>query len=278
MKALKITAYCTGLLAALMVVFTISYYRMNREDISDEIVSEPVNQGFEIVDTIIDTPVPTATTTPTPVPTPTPFLKPVPFVSEYSEGVEKGNVRYVSQLNDVENNGWGKYSWKAGMECTTACISMALSYLGIDAGPEEILDYSSRTVIRSCYGIDDIEISPLSASALQAEDGYKVLKEMMDVYMNDRNHIWSPVVLYISGNGHNHALLVIGKDNGDYLVLDPTPADIHRIQINESGEITTLEEDYLIRYTNDGNSPAYINTLGQWELITDAIDSEGDSK
>lgn len=278
MKALKITAYCTGLLAALMVVFTISYYRMNREDISDEIVSEPVNQGFEIVDTIIDTPVPTATTTPTPVPTPTPFLKPVPFVSEYSEGVEKGNVRYVSQLNDVENNGWGKYSWKAGMECTTACISMALSYLGIDAGPEEILDYSSRTVIRSCYGIDDIEISPLSASALQAEDGYKVLKEMMDVYMNDRNIIWSPVVLYISGNGHNHALLVIGKDNGDYLVLDPTPADIHRIQINESGEITTLEEDYLIRYTNDGNSPAYINTLGQWELITDAIDSEGDSK
>ena len=209
------------------------------------------------------TPVPTPTPSPTPVPTPSPQPYKTAELREYGSGVEKGTVRYVHQLGDVEENGWGIYAWKAGMECTTACISMAVSYLGIDASPEDILNYSSQTVLASTYGIEEISASPLTAVRLSAEDAFPVFEEMFRQYSEDENT--SPVLIYLSGNGHYHALLVIGRaGEHEYLVADPTPYGVHRIEISEKGEISTSEEGYLERYTNSGEQPAQINSLAQW--------------
>lgn len=211
------------------------------------------------------TPSPPPTPSPTPVPTPTPQPYKTAELRDYESGVEKGTVRYVHQLGDVEENGWGIYAWKAGMECTTACISMAVSYLGIDASPEDILNYSSQTVLASTYGIEEISASPLTAVRLSAEDAYPVFEEMFRQYSEDENT--SPVLIYLSGNGHYHALLVIGRaGENDYLVADPTPCGVHRVEISEKGEISTSEEGYLERYTNSGEQPALINSLAQWQL------------
>lgn len=203
---------------------------------------------------------------PTPTPESTPEPKPVPEVREYETGLARGTIRYVWQLQEPERNGWGKYGWKAGAECGTACISMALSYLGVDASPEAILDFSSKTYFQSCCGMDDIiEVSPYASPMYEPGKAPEAFERMMALYMDDRDGIYSPVLVYLAGNGHNHALIVIGTDGGDYLVADPTPKGIHRIHISENGEITTDEEEYLTRYVTE-DAPAVIVSLSQWKL------------
>lgn len=240
--------------------------------ISSPVHPVPETPGLENMPPIPSpAPAPSAAPSPSPAPTPAPTPTPTPRpyktaeLREYESGVEKGTVRYVHQLGDVEENGWGVYAWKAGMECTTACISMAVSYLGIDASPEDILNYSSQTVLASTYGIEEISASPLTAVRLPVEDAYSVFEEMFSLYSEDE--CCSPVLIYLSGNGHYHALLVIGRaGEHEYLVADPTPYGVHRIEISEKGEISTSEEGYLERYTNSGEQPAQINSLAQWIL------------
>ncbi|MDO5444573.1 MAG: hypothetical protein Q4F31_03015 [Eubacteriales bacterium] len=221
------------------------------------------------------TPLPTQIPVETPMPainsepemTPDRKEKKIPEVNAYNDGVSLGTVRYVSQLNEPENNGWGKYAWKAGMECTTACISMSLSYIGIDASPEEILDYSSQTVLASTYGIDEITASDLTSIKLPAKDAFVKLMEMVERYESAEENSMSPPLLYFSGNGHYHAFIVIGKGEDDqYLTTDPALSGIHIVSISEQGEITTEEEGYLERYTNNGASPAVINSIAQWQI------------
>lgn len=227
------------------------------------------------------TPLPTALPTERPLPSAVPELeeesegsaeteKKTAEVNEYASGVSEGTVRYVSQLNEVESNGWGKYAWKAGMECTTACISMSLSCIGVDASPEEILDYSSQTVLASTYGIDEITASDLTSIRLPAEDAFVRLEEMLERYESDMENTVSPPLLYFSGNGHYHAFIIIGEaeEENQYLTVDPTIAGVHSVSISEEGEITTEEEGYLERYTNSGEVPASINSIAQWQLKT----------
>ena len=204
--------------------------------------------------------------TPEPEKTPEPFIKSVPEVLPYGEGVHKGSVRYVSQLNDVEKNGWGKYAWKAGMECTTACISMALSYLGIDESPEALLDFSSRTYLASSFGIEEIDCSSLSSPVYEEDGAVKAFFAMFEDYLSDEEGNISPIVVYISGNGNHHAFLAVGKDGDDILVADPTPFGVHRVNISDEGEITTNEDEYLTRYITESCGPALIQSLGQWHF------------
>jgi len=186
------------------------------------------------------------------------------LVFPYSENVSRGAVRYVSQLRDTDTNGWGKYAWKAGMECMTACISMALSYLGINASPESILDYSSKTVLKSCYGIEDIFCSDLTQTSIPADQRYSVFKDMFDSFRSDPKLQLTPVLIYLSGNGNHHAILVIGcGEENTFAVLDPANEGIHHITVNESGEIRT-EDGFLDRYTPSGDGFPVIESLAQW--------------
>lgn len=213
----------------------------------------------------VATPSPSPSATPAPPPTPAP--KPVPEIREYEQGVESGSIRYVWQLQEADKNGWGKYAWKAGAECTTACISMALSYLGIDESPEALLDFSSTTYLQSCYGMEDrIAVSPCASPVYEDGEAGKAFAAMFEAYMNDREGIWSPVLIYFSGNGHSHAVVVIGQDGEDYLVADPTPKGMHRIRITEEGQITAAEADYLTRYIPSEDGSVKIVSLAQWQM------------
>lgn len=214
-----------------------------------------------------ESPEPSAAASPAP-PEVTPFVKPLPEAVTYSDGeVSAGTVRYVSQLNEPEKNGWGKYTWKAGMECTTACVSMAMSFIGIDASPEALLDYSSKTVLTGCFGVEGIEPSQYSSSFYEKGEAYPAFKKMAEEYLSDNGTEVSPVLVYLTGSGHYHAFLVIGKGESNvWYVLDPTPAGIHTVRITDEGKITTDEEDYLTRYTTGEESPASIVSLAQWRL------------
>ena len=59
--------------------------------------------------------------------------------------VKTGTVRYVCQVPAYTDlfcpEYWGSYTNYANHECFTACISMALSYLGLDATPGALGDY-----------------------------------------------------------------------------------------------------------------------------------------
>lgn len=213
--------------------------------------------------------------TPSPESAADPEKKPAE-VNDYENGVSAGSVRYVSQLNEPENNGWGKYAWKAGMECTTACISMSLSYLGIDASPEQILDYSSKTVLASTYGIGEIAASDLTSIRLPAKDAFAKLEEMLERHESAEEDSVSPPLVYFSGSGHYHAFLVIGKGEDDihYLTVDPALGGVHVISISEAGEITTEEEEYLDRYTNSGAVSAEIDSVAQWERKREQTESK----
>lgn len=212
---------------------------------------------------------PSPVPTPAPTPEPTPEPKRMPDYTAYGPDVTEGSVRYVAQLLDVEKNGWGKYAWKAGMECTTACISMALSYLGIDESPEALLDFSSRTYLGSSYGIEDVEVSEIYKPYPEEGELYSMLQDMTDLYMNDTEGIYSPVLLYLGGNTHNHAILIIWREGETYTVLDPTPEGLHTVRIDSEGRITTDEEEYLTRYIPDDESYATIENVGQWKLKLD---------
>ena len=71
-----------------------------------------------------------------------------PYASvEYAKNadVKTGTVRYVCQVPAYSDlfcsDYWGSYGNYANHECFTACISMALSYLGLDATPGALGDY-----------------------------------------------------------------------------------------------------------------------------------------
>ena len=135
-----------------------------------------------------------------------------PDAVPYEDWAGKGQIRYVSQLKEPEVNGWGKFAWRAGGECTTACISMAMSYLGVDASPEDILAWSTKTVLTSSYGLEEVEPSELTAVLIDAEKGRETLTAMIEAYENDETGATSPVLLYLSGAGHYHALLLIAAE------------------------------------------------------------------
>lgn len=66
-------------------------------------------------------------------------------ITKYTDGCNRGSIRYVSQSNDLENNGWiadngNCWTEKAGGECGYASQSMALSYVGIDFSPGDMCD------------------------------------------------------------------------------------------------------------------------------------------
>ena len=61
----------------------------------------------------------------------------------YTASVQCGTVRYISQTSSstyFNDAFWGSWKSQAGIECGTACISMALSYIGVNKTPKDILD------------------------------------------------------------------------------------------------------------------------------------------
>ena len=185
-------------------------------------------------------------------------------VSEYTPEVSTGTIRYICQQPDEEEfrkDYWGKWARKSGsykgpeMECGTASISMALSYVGVNKTPKDILDYGHGRTHFMNWG--DASINNLSVSNF---------KTAMDNYINGEGR-YSPPVIHLPGYSNNgHFVVVIGKiDEQTYEILDPNNRAVTQMTITGNRAEYTLgssnisdEIDRLHQWYNPNAAPAIV--------------------
>ena len=146
-----------------------------------------------------------------------------PVEYNYSARAQAGTIRFVQQLSFSPyfyEAYWGQYASYAGHECLTACISMALSYVGVSATPAELGDYWN---MKGYTG--GVPFSTVQWDTQGFGGSYKKassLDNAMANYLNG-NGTYSPAVIHLntySANGH--WVLVAGKVNANtYLIVDP---------------------------------------------------------
>lgn len=162
----------------------------------------------------------------------------------YSSGVTNGTVRYISQMTSSKyfySNYWGKWDGNTtircgngslyggpGQECFTSCISMSLSYIGVNKTPKDILDFGSGiTIVNSSWGGATYK----SLSFTQAFENFV-----------NGNGKYSPPIIHLNNYTYaGHYVLVIGTSgNNVYQVLDPAIDTVWNITINGSNATYTL--------------------------------------
>jgi hypothetical protein len=130
-----------------------------------------------------------------------------------ADEVQDGQIRYITQQKKnpyYQSEHWGTYY--ALNYCWAACISMSLSYLGIDQLPKDILSKSnseskSPTLNRGAVYRDDVS-----------------LEEAVDDYVNGNGAYSPPVITWTSDcySTGQHILMIIGKKSKNvYEVIDP---------------------------------------------------------
>ena len=146
---------------------------------------------------------------------------------DYSSAVVSGTIRYISQkpgTSKFYSKYWGKYEERASYNCSTSCISMALSYIGIDTTPIDILDYNILTVFMASYG----GCTPKSYT-------YDKVSTAVDNYINGNGKYSPPVIHLDNYSAGGHYVMLIGRiSDNKYQVLDPATLNIWTITINGS--------------------------------------------
>lgn len=164
--------------------------------------------------------------------------------------VQDGVIRYITQQKKnpyFQSAHWGSYT--AIKYCWAACMSMSLSYLGIDQLPKDILSKSNS----------ESQSPTLNWGALYQKEGS--LAEMVDRYVNG-NGAYSPPVLTWTSDCYStgqHILLVIGKKADNvYEVTDPleskaTKSFIREITVDgttaKSTKLSTSSKEYTFKIT-----------------------------
>lgn len=159
----------------------------------------------------------------------------------YSSGVTTGTIRYISQIRGstyFNSNYWGNWESQAGIECGTASISMALSYVGVNKTPKAILDAHSGTTYFTGWG-------PTTSNPSVANG--------MNNYINGNGKYSPPIVHFTTGYASgSHYVILIGKvSSSSYLVLDPAS--------NNTWTLSTSDAKYksinqVFQYYNPNNS------------------------
>ena len=125
----------------------------------------------------------------------------------HSATVNTGTIRYVQQNAGTYWNSsyWSPYgSDTSSGECYSACVSMALSYVGVNHTAGEIVSGGSKW---AQSGASVEQVSSVSSA--------------VDRYINGRGK-YSPIVIWIPYTSGNHWVLVAGRVNGNtYLIVDP---------------------------------------------------------
>ena len=127
----------------------------------------------------------------------------------YTPEVQVGTIRYISQIAGsglFDWNYWGSWGNQAGIECGTASISMAMSYIGVNLTPQQILDAHGGLTCFTGWGVADL--SPDVAGG-------------MEQYMNGQGQ-YSPLIVHLPTYSQlGHYVVLIGKvSDSEYLVLD----------------------------------------------------------
>ncbi len=151
----------------------------------------------------------------------------------YSTSVQCGTIRYIRQsVNKTyfyaaywPTSAFGGYSGP-GNECGTACISMALSYVGVNKTPKEILEKNNGyTVFDGSWGATYRTTSIATG---------------VNDYING-NGKYSPVIIHLNygqsveSNDPGHFVLIIGKVSDNvYQIMDPATESLKNYTINGS--------------------------------------------
>lgn len=129
----------------------------------------------------------------------------------YSSSVSVGTIRYISQISSSSyfySSYWGGWVSNAYEECGTASISMALSYVGINKTPKNILDKGNGLTYFDGWGVEMQRPSVANG---------------MTNYINGNGKYSPPIVHFTTGyTSGTHYVILIGKvSSSSYLVLDP---------------------------------------------------------
>lgn len=159
---------------------------------------------------------------------------------DYSSTVACGSIRYISQMTNNDYfypEYWGSWMGNAGSECYTSCISMALSYIGINVTPNEILTQGG--------GVTRPQLNWGGASFLTDS-----VENAMANYKNG-NGTYSPAIIHLNGySGWGHYVLLAGQvSENEYQVLDPAVSSVWNITFNGNS----------VTYTMNGNT--YYDTV-----------------
>ncbi len=143
----------------------------------------------------------------------------------YINDTPVGTIRYIAQNTSSDYFNWnywpsssfGGYTGGPESECGTACISMALSYVGVNRTPKELLvatnGYTGNMWVEQDGAISK-EIT-ISSSAISSA---------MNDYINGGGK-YSPLCIYIvpySETSQMHWVLLVGKlGENKYLALNP---------------------------------------------------------
>lgn len=142
----------------------------------------------------------------------------------FSRKVKRGTIRYISQLSDKE--GFFKTYWPKKMfgaykgsqtECGTACCSMALSFLGVNLTPKDMLEAHDGITRWDAWEVG-------FCGWMEGEEPVLQIPDLFSNYMKSDKK-YSPVVIHFprgSWSERGHYILLIGKKSDtEYIALDP---------------------------------------------------------
>lgn len=205
-----------------------------------------------------------------------------------TNSVKRGYIRYISQ-NEERDDAFRKRYWlggeegslldltlkerrgvkfayHAGVMCSRAVYSMALSYLGVDVTPG---DMSAMMNTRNLDEPYDIITWKLGLERVTAEeDAFNTLYEN---YVTDDSY--SPVYLYFRRpNGTCHSVLVVARepDTGRFLVVDSnamrTGGKLYRVYFISLNKARTKIINSTFREMLVGSEVLQVH---QWRLLED---------
>ena len=159
---------------------------------------------------------------------------------EYSTDVECGTIRYISQLESSQYFNWdywpsapfGYYSAPIS-ECGTSCLSMALSYVGINLTPSDILHGNTAEPGRTAWDLWAAEYHGYGSNIASA------INTTFSNYLNGNGKYSPPVIHLTIGSSYSgatdpgHFVLIIGQTSSNtWQILDPANNAIENLTIN----------------------------------------------
>lgn len=189
------------------------------------------------------------------------------FRKKYWLGGEEGSVL---DLTLTERHGV-KFDFHAGVMCSRAVYSMAMSYLGLDITPGDMSAMMNSRNLDEPYDMISWKIGVERVTA----DSH-VFNTMMENYLTDDSY--SPVYLYFRRpNGSCHSVLVVARnpETGRFLVVDSNPIQsggkLYRIYFISLNKARTQ----IINSTfNKELKGSEVLQIYQWRLIDDAPAAE----
>lgn len=151
---------------------------------------------------------------------------PCPLIEyQYTQTAAVGTVRYISQDNSSPlfyADYWGRWASRSKRECLTASMSMALSYIGVDATPATILDYGGGNT-KNNYSWGGSKYLALSFADAIAN------------YVGGDGRYSPPIIHLNSYASSGHYVVVVGQVSDTvYQVADPYNDALWNVTVNGS--------------------------------------------